>query len=97
VVLDNSSPHPGAEFRDLAAGHDIEVAYLPTYASGPNLIECQFQALRRLALNSTDHRSHAEQDQAILAYVRWHNLNARPAKPWRINAEVHHSLPDVAA
>ncbi len=26
-----------------------------------------------------------------------HNRNARPAKPWRINAEVHHSLPDVAA
>jgi len=97
VVLDNSSPHPGAEFRDLAAGHDIEVAYLPTYASGPNLIECQFQALRRLALNSTDYRSHAEQERAIHAYLRWCNQNARPAKPWRIKAEVHHSLPDVAA
>ena len=57
----------------------------------------QFQALRRFALNGTDYRSHAEQDGAIHAYLRWHNRNARPAKPWRIKAEVHHSLPDVAA
>lgn len=27
-----------------------------------------------------------------------HNRNARPAKPWRIKAETHHSsLPDIAA
>ncbi|HEX7431411.1 MAG TPA: hypothetical protein VF293_04370 [Candidatus Limnocylindrales bacterium] len=31
------------------------------------------------------------------SYLRWHNRNARPAKPWRFNAEVHHSLPNVAA
>ena len=78
-------------------GHDIELVYLPTYASWLNLIECQFQALRRFALNGTDYGSHAEQDRAIHAYLRWHNRNARPAKPWRIKAEVHHSLPDVAA
>jgi hypothetical protein len=45
----------------------------------------------------TDYASHAEQDGAIHAYLRWHNRNARPAKPWRIKAKVHHSLPDVAA
>jgi len=36
-----------------------------------NLIECQFQALRRFALDGSDHASHAEQDAAIHAYVRW--------------------------
>jgi transposase len=102
VVLDNSSPHHEKELSTWVASHDIELVYLPTYASWLNLIECQFQecqfqALRRSALNGTDCRSHAEQDQAIHAYVRWHNQNARPAKPWRIKAEVHHSLPDVAA
>ena len=62
-----------------------------------NLIECQLQALRRFARNGTDYGSHAEQDRAIHAYVRWHNRHARPAKPWRCKAEVHHSLPNVAA
>ena len=97
VVLDNFSPHHKQELREWVAEHDIELVYLPTYASWLNLIECQFQALRRYALNGTDHASHAEQDAAIHRYLRWHNRNARPAKPWRINAEVHHSLPDIAA
>ena len=61
------------------------------------LIECQFGALRSFALNGSDYPSHADQDAAIRAYLRWHNRNARPAKPWRLNAEIHHSLPDVAA
>ncbi len=69
----------------------------PPYASWVNLIECQLQALRRFALNGTDHGSHAEQDTAGHAYLRWHNRNARPAKPWQIKAEVHHRSPDVAA
>jgi transposase len=97
VVLDNFSPHHKRELREWAEAHAIELVYLPTYASWLNLIECQFQALRRFALNGTDYPSHAEQDRAIRAYLRWHNRNPRPAKPWRINAEVHHSLPDVAA
>ncbi len=93
VVLDNFSPHHKQELREWVAERDIELVFLPTYASWLNLIECQFQALRRHALNGTDHASHAEQDAAIHAYLRWHNRNARPAKPWRIKAEVHHSLP----
>ena len=97
MVLDNFSPHHKQELGEWAADHDIELVYLPTYSSWLNLIECQFQALRRFALNGTDYPSHAEQDAAIHAYLRWHNRNPRPAKPWRINAEVHHSLPHVAA
>ena len=97
VVLDNFSPHKKRELCEWAAAHDIELVYLPTYSSWLNLIECQFQALRRFALNGSDYASHAEQDRAIHAYLRWHNRNSRPAKPWRINAEVHHSLPDIAA
>ena len=96
-VLDNFSPHKKRELCDWAAAHDIELVYLPTYSSWLNLIECQFQALQRFALNGSDYASHAQQDRAIHAYLRWHNRNSRPAKPWRINAEVHHSLPDVAA
>ena len=71
--------------------------YLPTYSSWLNLIECLFQALRRFALDGSDYASHAEQNAAIRAYLRWHNRDTRPAKPWRIKAEVHHSLLNVAA
>ena len=79
--------------------YDIEFTqqFAPTYSSWLNLIECQFQALRSFALNGSDYRSHAEQDAAILAYLAWSNSNARPAKPWRIKAEVHHSAPNLAA
>lgn len=97
IVLDNFSPHQKAELQTWIAEHDIEFVFLPTYSSWLNLIECQFQALRKFTLNGTDYASHDEQDAAIRAYLRWHNRNARPAKPWRIKAEVHHSLPNVAA
>ena len=55
------------------------------------------QAIGGSGLNGSDYASHAQQDRAIHAYLRWHNRNSHPAKPWRINAEVHHSLPDIAA
>lgn len=97
VVLDNFSPHHKRELREWSDEHDIELVHLPTYASWLNLIECQFQALRRFALAGSDHPGHAEQDAAIRAYLRWHNRNCRPAKPWRIKAEVHHSTPAIAA
>ena len=97
VILDNFSPHHKQELAEWATCHDIELVFLPTYASWLNLIECQFGALRRFALNGSDHASHAEQTAAIHAYLRWHNRHARPAKPWRIKAEVHHSLPNLAA
>lgn len=97
VVLDNFSPHHKKDLREWVANHDIELVFLPTYSSWLNLIECQFAALRRFTLNGTDYPSHAEQNAAIHAYLRWNNRNCRPAKPWRIKAEVHHSLPNVAA
>lgn len=97
VVLDNFSPHLKKELRDWVAGHDIELVFLPTYSSWLNLIECQFMALRRFTLNGSDHPSHEEQDAAIQAYLRWHRRNCRPARPWRIKAEVHHSPPAIAA
>jgi hypothetical protein len=34
--------------------------------------------LRYFALNGTDHRSHAEQAEAIAGYMRWRNARAEP-------------------
>ena len=41
-------------------------------------IEAEFAALRYFSLGGTDHRSHAEQNAAINAYIRWHNARAEP-------------------
>ena len=97
VVLDNFSPHLKTELRAWATEHDIELVYLPTYSSWLNLIECQFQALRRFALKGSDYRQPCRagrRDPGLPALAQPHT---RPAKPWRIKAEVHHSLPAIAA
>jgi transposase len=78
LVLDNFSPHKHTEVRTWAAANDIELVFLPTYGSWLNWIESEFAALRYFALNGTDHRTHAEQNAAIAAYVRWRNARAEP-------------------
>ncbi|WP_346243123.1 transposase [Rhodococcus pyridinivorans] len=78
VVLDNFSPHRHQSVRRWAADNDVELVFLPTYGSWLNWIESEFAALRYFALNGTDHRSHAEQNAAIAAYVRWRNARAEP-------------------
>ena len=57
----SSEPNPSAR-APWAAEHDIVLVYLLTFASWLNLIECQFQALRRSASNGSDYASHAEAD-----------------------------------
>ena len=78
VICDNYSPHRNTDVRTWCADNQIELIYLPTYGSWLNWIEAEFAALRYFALGGTDHRSHAEQNAAINAYVRWHNTRAEP-------------------
>lgn len=73
IVLDNYGPHTKAEVRQWALAHNIRLYFTPTQASWLNRIECQFAALKKFALGSTDHRSHAEQQQAIESYLCWRN------------------------
>lgn len=78
LVCDNFSPHHHPAVRAWAAANDIELVFLPTYGSWLNWIESEFAALRYFALDGTDHRSHAEQNAAIRAYLRWRNARAQP-------------------
>jgi transposase len=78
VVLDNFSPHKHAKVTRWAADCDVDLVFLPTYASWLNWIEPEFAALRYFALNGTDHRTHTEQGDAIAGYLRWHNARAKP-------------------
>lgn len=52
--------------------------FLATYAFRLKWIEAEFAVLRYFALNGTDHRTHAEQGEAIARCLRWRNARAQP-------------------
>ena len=64
-----SSCQPGLELGIL-------LPHLPTYSSWLNWMEPEFAAPRYFALNGTDHRTHAEQSDAIARYLRWRTARA---------------------
>lgn len=78
LVMDNFSPHRHPDVHAWAAANDVELVFLPTYSSWLNWIEAEFTALRYFTLNGTDHRTHAEQNATIAAYIRRRNARARP-------------------
>ena len=88
VIVDNFSPHRHAQVQGWAAEHDVELVFLPTYGSWLNWIESEFAALRYFALNGTDHRTHAEQNAAIGAYVRWRNARAEPKTSFAASSHI---------
>src|SRR5204862_1225078 len=69
IVLDNFSPHlttkTDSRVGDWAKANNVELAYVPFYASWLNRIEAQFTALRYFALDGTDHPDHATQGRMI--------------------------------
>lgn len=80
LICDNFSPHKHPQVQSWTADNDIELVFLPTYASWLNWIESEFAALRYFALGGTDHRSHTEQGEAISDYMRWRNARAIPKR-----------------
>ncbi len=88
VVCDNFSPHRHTRVCDWCQHNQVELVFLPTYLSWLNWIEAEFAALRYFALNGTDRRSHAEQNAAIAAYVRWRNARARPKTNFAANSPI---------
>jgi hypothetical protein len=76
--VDNFSPHMHPKVTCWAAGHNVELVFLPTYSSWLNWIESEFAALRYFVLGDTDHRTHAWQGEMIDRYVRWRNARAQP-------------------
>lgn len=81
IVLDNFSPHlttkTDPRVGEWAAANNVELAYVPFYASWLNRIEAQFTALRYFALDGTDHESHEEQSRMIRRYIAWRNRNTQ--------------------
>lgn len=88
IVLDNFSPHRRRDVREWCDDHDVELVFLPTYASWLNWIESEFAALRYFTLNGTDHTSHSQQNAAIRRYIRWRNARARPKRRFAIDSKI---------
>jgi transposase len=80
IVLDNFSPHRSTmkdpRVGEWAVANNVELAYVPFYASWLNRIEAQFTALRYFALDGTDHPTHRAQASMIRRYIAWRNRNA---------------------
>jgi transposase len=77
IVLDNFSPHVSHDIRAWADDNNVELAFVPFYASWLNRIEAQFAALRYFTLDGTDHESHEHQARMIRRYIAWRNRHAR--------------------
>ena len=79
-MLDNFAPHLSTKkdprVDEWAAANNVELAYVPFYASWLNRIEAQFTALRYFALDGTDHESHEAQSRMIRRYIAWRNRHA---------------------
>ena len=93
IVLDNFSPHLSTKndprVGQWAKANNVELAYVPFYASWLNRIEAQFTALRYFALNGTDHRTHKEQASMIRRYIIWRNQHAYDERLQRIVAKAN--------
>lgn len=73
IVLDNYGPHVTDTLVAWGKAHNVRFYLTPTNGSWLNRIECQFTALKRFALEPSNHQSHEEQQAAIESYLAWRN------------------------
>jgi hypothetical protein len=70
---DDGSTKIDTRVGERAEANNLDLAYVPTNARFLSQIKRHFTALRYFALNSTDHRSHEEQNSMIRSYIAWRN------------------------
>ncbi|MGL3804609.1 transposase [Paeniglutamicibacter sp. R2-26] len=84
IITDNYGPHRSARVDsrvgDWAAANNVELAYTPFYSSWLNRFEPQFTALRRFALDGTDHPSHKAPAGIIRRFLTRRNRHATEPK-----------------
>jgi transposase len=99
IVMDNYGPHLKAEVQIWAKANNIRCYFTPTDASWLNRIECQFTALKKFALENSDHRSHEEQQKAIESYLSWRNgrreISLQSWKTYKRNTNKMKMLPNA--
>jgi transposase len=83
IVLDNYGSHMKEDVLRWARANNVKFYFTPTNASWMNRIECQFTAMKKFALDNSDHRSHEQQQEAIESYLAWRNNRRGIAvEPW---------------
>lgn len=93
IVMDNYGTHLKEEVTLWALLHNVRFYFTPTNASWLNRIESHFTALRKFALNTSDHRSHQEQQQAIESYLSWRNRTRDLSmKSWETYRRTHKGI-----
>ena len=79
LVVDNSSIHGAPTVQRWLRKHPrFHLHFVPTYSSWLNLVERWFAKLSQDALRRGNHRSTAELEEAIEAYIRASNADPRP-------------------
>lgn len=78
VVLDNLNTHKPKRDRWLKAHPQVHFHYTPNYASWLNQVEIWFSILSRATLKGASFTSPHQLREAIDAFVKVHNENARP-------------------
>jgi hypothetical protein len=94
LVMDNGPTHAPKRLQDwleaqIQINHwplEIEVAWLPTYASWLDQIEIWFCILQRKLLIPGNFSSLEELEQSIMEFVRCNNLSAKPIQ-WTYTVE----------
>jgi hypothetical protein len=79
LVVDNCSIHGAPTVRRWLRQHDrFHLHFVPTYSSWLNLVERWFENLTQDALRRGNHRSTAELEHAIGAYIDASNADPKP-------------------
>jgi transposase len=82
VILDNYSTHKKNDAWLAGFEGRVQFHFTPTSASWLNQIEIVFSLLQRKTLNGASFQSKEELSDAIAAFIRKHNENAKPFR-WR--------------
>jgi transposase len=82
VILDNYSTHKKNEDWLAKYAGRVQFHFTPTSASWLNQVEIVFSLLTRKALRGASFKSKDQLSEAIAAFIRNHNANAKPFR-WR--------------
>src|SRR3954465_11394760 len=82
VILDNYSPHKRNDDWLAKFEGRVQFHFTPTSASWLNQIEIVFSLLQRKTLRGASFQNKVQLSEAIAAFIRNHNANAKPFR-WR--------------
>ena len=77
LILDNFSPHRKDRVQQFCRQNNIHLIWTPPNASWLNPIECQFTHVKEYVIRNSDYHNHQELQQALNAYVKYHNHNTQ--------------------